>query len=82
MAHNALIREQPFYVGFLKDRDLVEIKKAKGLPKIIPLSQNGAPTQARLKTLQTEFFKQADIVGNRIAPFTIMVLIVAKVLAV
>ena len=52
-------------LGYTFARNPVEIEIVKCRPEIVALDENGPPTQSGLKTLQTEFLKQAMIVVER-----------------
>ena len=50
---------------------MVEIQE--GSTEILPLPENGQPAEASLKTLQTDFFEQSLVIGDRDALFRVVV---------
>jgi len=53
VANNTGILKQSLNVVFSEESNLVEIKMVESGAKVLAFGQNGAPAQARLKTLQT-----------------------------
>ena len=73
VANDTGILQQARHIGLVELGDLGPVEATKGGAKILAFGQNGAPAQARLKTLETDFFKQTDIIVNGIAPFPVVV---------
>ena len=73
MADDALILEQSVNVALGVASNLVEIKAMKGSSEVIPFGENGAPAQSRLETFLAQFFEQAIVVPNRVAPFGVVI---------
>ena len=73
MADDACILEQTIEVALGEARYPVEVKIMEDCPEVLALSEDGAPTQPRLKPLQAKFLKQAIIVADWEAPFSIVI---------
>ena len=54
-------------------RNPVEIEIMEGRAEVLALGEDGAPAQSGLKTLQTQFLKQAMIITDRETPFGIVI---------
>mgnify|MGYP003344923667 CR=1 FL=1 len=72
MAHNAGIVQKPLEVARGVPRDAVEIKAVKCRTEMLALGEDGAPTQAGLKTFQTDFPEKLLIIHDREAPFVVV----------
>ncbi|MNH90250.1 hypothetical protein D3C73_427860 [compost metagenome] len=73
MADDTGIRHQPLDIGLTEFRHLVKIEAGKARAKILALAQDRQPGKAGLKPFEADLFKQADIVGDRAAPFLVVV---------
>ncbi|MET3758526.1 hypothetical protein ABID08_005908 [Rhizobium binae] len=74
MADDALVLQESLDVGTIELRDTVEIESTEGRPEVLALGKDSSPAQARLKAFEAEFFEKAKIVGDRKAPFGVMVM--------
>jgi hypothetical protein len=52
---------------------LFEIEAIERGAEVLPLAQDGQPGKARLEPFQADFFKQAMIVGDVLAPLLIVI---------
>jgi len=57
MANDAFVLEKTIDVALGETRYFVEIEIVKRGAEVLALSEDSAPTQPRLKTLQTQFLK-------------------------
>ncbi len=73
MADDAVILEQAFDVALAETRDPVEIEAMERGAEIPALGKDGAPAESGLETLQVQFLEQATIVGDREAPFGVVI---------
>ena len=82
MADDAGIAEQALDILVGEGGDLVEIEAGEGLAKILALAQDGQPGQAGLKTFEADLFEQPAVVGDRPAPFMVVVVQIVRQIAV
>ena len=61
VADDALVFEQACDVTFIEAGNAFEIEALKRCTEIFSLGKDGAPAQARLETLKTELFEQANV---------------------
>ncbi len=73
MSDDACVQHQPFNVWRAKSRDFFEFEAFKDFAEPVALAQNSEPAQARLKTFQRDFLKQAAFVSHALAPLIIVV---------
>src|SRR5262249_34930620 len=59
--------------GRIEPRDLVRVEARERKPIAIPFSQNGVPTEARLRALQDQHLEQMPIIARRHSPFSVVV---------
>ncbi len=73
MAHDPRVLHQSLDIAFVEAGNLVEIEAGERRAKIVALHQDGAPAETRLKALEAELFEQSPVIGNREAPFAIVI---------
>lgn len=78
---NARILEEPRDVSVVKTCDLVEVKISERFSEVFTLAENSQPGEPRLESLQANLFEEAEIVGDRAAPFFVVVSLVILVVA-
>ena len=78
VAHDAGIAQQALDVGLVKRRHPLGVELGEGAPEGLALVQDGEPGQARLEAFQTQFLEQPALVGDRPAPFVIVVVPVQR----
>ena len=67
------VEDQTLYVFLVEPGYLMKIEITESFSEVLSLSEDGEPGKSGLKTFQTDFFKEAPIVGNRVAPLGIVV---------
>ena len=82
MADDAGIAEQPLDLGLVEIGDLVEIETGESRAEILALAQDGQPGQAGLEAFEADLFEQPPIVGDRAAPFVVVIAAVERIAAV
>lgn len=73
VAHDAGIAEEARDVALAEGRDPVEVEARKGGTEVLALAQDRQPRQAGLEALEADLLEQPDIVGDRTAPFAVVV---------
>jgi len=82
MADDAGISKQAFDIRVGEGGNLVQVEARESLAEILPLAQYGQPGQAGLKAFEADLLEQPAVVGDRPAPFMIMVMQVVRQVAV
>lgn len=65
MAHDAFIVEKTINIALGEARYLVEIEIMERCAEVLALSEDGAPAQPGLDTLQAQFLEQAIVIADR-----------------
>ncbi len=73
MADDSRIGEEPRDLAITKARHLVDVETSEAAPEILALAQNGQPGKSGLETLKTNLLEEAVVVGDRTAPFMVMI---------
>src|SRR5262249_17007099 len=73
MANDAFILKQTIKIALREACDLVEIETMKRRTEVLALSEDGAPTQSRLKALETQLLEKAVIIEDRNTPLRIVI---------
>ena len=73
MADDAGIGEAAGDVVIAETGDLVEVEAGEGGAEVFAFPQDRQPGQARLEAFQADLLEQPDIVGDRTAPFIVVV---------
>jgi Protein of unknown function (DUF2927) len=73
MAHDAGIGEAAFHLARSEVRDLGEIESGEGRAKVLALAQNCDPREPGLEAFQAKLLEEAAVVGDRSAPFAIVI---------
>lgn len=83
MADDASILHELVHILLGKTRDFFEIELLEDFTETIAFAQNRDPTQAGLKAFECDFFKQAQIIYHRHAPFIVVIVhVISESLAV
>ncbi|ESX04844.1 hypothetical protein X769_13120 [Mesorhizobium sp. LSJC268A00] len=82
VADDAGIGDQALDILVGEGSDLVEVETGEGLAEILALAQNGQPGQAGLKAFEADLFEQPAVVGDRPAPFMVVVVQIVRQIAV
>jgi hypothetical protein len=51
----------------------VDVEGLEGAPEVLAFAEDGEPAQSRLETFEAELLEQAIVVGDRAAPFEVVV---------
>ena len=67
------ILQQALDIVRAERRDRLGVETGEGLAEILPLAQDRQPAQPRLEAFQADFFEQTPVVGDRAAPFAVVI---------
>src|SRR5690606_37753747 len=73
MADNAGILHQARNIVFGVSRNAGEVEPMECCPEVLAFLEYGSPAEPRLKAFHTQFFEQPAIIGDRKAPFRVVI---------
>jgi hypothetical protein len=73
MTHDRRVGQEPLDVLLAEPRHLLEVETVEGAPEALPLSQDRQPRESGLEAFEAELLEQPLIVGDREAPFRVVV---------
>ncbi len=81
MPDDAGVLEQALHIARAKTRHYRGLEILEGAAEVVALAEDRDPAQARLKAFEADLFEQPPVVGDRPAPFMIVVMEVQLVRA-
>jgi hypothetical protein len=73
MTHDRRVGQEPLDVLLAEPRHLLEVETVEGAPEALPFAQDRQPGEAGLKSFEAELLEQPSVVGDREAPFRVVV---------
>ena len=81
VTHDARIGEQALHVTIVEAADHARVEAGERLTEVVALAQDGQPRQPGLEPLEAELLVEPVVVGDRPAPFGVVVRDVQRVVS-
>jgi len=81
MTDDAGVAQQPIDVARAEARDMRDVESGECLPECLAFPQDREPTEARLKSFETDFFEQPVVVNDRTPPFLVVIAKIERIAA-
>ena len=73
MANDTRIVDKPLNIGIIELGHLIEIEVREGSAEVFALAENGEPGEASLKSFETDFLEEPEVIGDSPAPFFVVI---------